>query len=544
MKDMTLERIAKACGGQLVLPSEGERSTISASKEIAGAVLDSRQVQKDFLFFAVKGEKTDGHGYIGDVFKKGAACVITEKKPEEVKEQFGTDLACWGAYIVVPDSLQALKQIAAFYRSTLSIPIVGITGSVGKTSTKELIAAVLAQKYCVLKTEGNFNNEIGLPLTILRIRKEHTAAVVEMGISDFHEMTRLSAIARPDIGVITNIGQCHLENLGSRDGIFKAKTEMFANLSEGARVCLNGEDDKLSAVKEVNGLPPFFFGLGGNPEEEVWAEEITDNGLFGSDALLKFKDGGEQKIHIPLPGAHMVINAAAAACVGRILGLTGEQIAEGIASVKSLQGRSNLIQGKHCMIIDDCYNANPVSMKAAIRLLAGTRPAESQAAPAAIDQAVTPVTGQAAPAAVGQTVMPVTGQAASVAAPTAIRQTGAKVAILGDMFELGENSDALHEEVGAFAAQENLDRLIFIGENAYHIYKRALALSSAKALSNAKAFSRTDADANIYWYPEKEQFFAALEKDREKLLPDGSIVLVKASHGMDFKQIVEKLRNE
>lgn len=496
MKDMTLERITKACGGQLVLPSEGERSTISASKEIAGAVLDSRQVQKDFLFFAVKGEKTDGHGYIGDVFKKGAACVITEKKPEEVKEQFGTDLACWGAYIVVPDSLQALKQIAAFYRSTLSIPIVGITGSVGKTSTKELIAAVLAQKYCVLKTEGNFNNEIGLPLTILRIRKEHTAAVVEMGISDFHEMTRLSAIARPNIGVITNIGQCHLENLGSRDGIFKAKTEMFANLSEGARVCLNGEDDKLSAVKEVNGLPPFFFGLGTNPEEEVWAEEITDNGLFGSDALLKFKDGGEQKIHIPLPGAHMVINAAAAACVGKILGLTGEQIAEGIASVRSLQGRSNLIQGKHCMIIDDCYNANPVSMKAAIRLLAGT------------------------------------GSTAGQAEPTAIGKTGAKVAILGDMFELGENSDALHEEVGAFAAQENLDRLIFIGENAYHIYK------SAKALSKASAFS------NVSWYPEKEQFFAALEKDREKLLPDGSTVLVKASHSMDFKQIVEKLRNE
>lgn len=506
MKDMTLEKIAKACGGRLVLPSEGEKDGISASKEIAGAVLDSRQVQKDFLFFAVKGEKTDGHRFIGDVFGKGAICVITQKTPEEVEEQFGTDSSGWGAYIVVPDSLQALKQIAAFYRSTLSIPVVGITGSVGKTSTKEMIAAVLAQKYCVLKTEGNFNNEIGLPLTILRIRKEHTAAVVEMGISDFHEMTRLSAIARPTVGVITNIGQCHLENLGSRDGIFKAKTEMFANLSEGGRVCLNGEDDKLSAVKEVNGKAPFFFGLGGNPEEEVWAEEITDNGLFGSDALLKFKDGGEQKIHIPIPGSHMVINAAAAACVGRLLGLSDEQIAEGIASVKSLQGRSNLIQGKRCMILDDCYNANPVSMKAAIRLLAGTRPAASQAVP-------------------------------TVTEPGSIK-TGAKVAILGDMFELGENSDALHEEVGAFAAQENLDRLIFIGENAYYMYKRAKALSSAKALSRAKALS------NVYWYPEKEQFFAALEKDRENLLPDGSIVLIKASHGMDFKQIVEKLRNE
>lgn len=177
---------------------------------------------------------------------------MVQKTPKQVEAEQGVPAACWGAYILVEDTLQALKDIAEYYRSLLTIPIVGITGSVGKTSTKEFIAGVLSEKYQVLKTEGNFNNEIGVPLTLLRIRPEHEAAVVEMGISDFGEMHRLSKMVRPTVCVITNIGQCHLENLKTRDGILKAKTEIFDYMSENGEVCLNGEDDKLSTIESVH----------------------------------------------------------------------------------------------------------------------------------------------------------------------------------------------------------------------------------------------------------------------------------------------------
>jgi len=217
MKNMSLNQIALACEGTYV----GDAS--QTSLEISGVVIDSRKVEPGFLFVAMKGERTDGHNFIPSVYAKGAACVLCERAPEYPA----------GPYIQVPSCADALKRLAAYYRSTLSIPIIGISGSVGKTSTKEMIAAVLAQKYHVLKTEGNFNNEIGLPLTIFRIREEHEAAVLEMGISDFGEMTRLGMMARPNICVLTNIGLCHLENLKDRDGILKAKTEMFEFIMGG-----------------------------------------------------------------------------------------------------------------------------------------------------------------------------------------------------------------------------------------------------------------------------------------------------------------------
>lgn len=179
--------------------------------------------------------------------------MVTCMTPEEVEAAYGVPAEAWGPYILVDDSLRALRKVASFYRNGLTIPVVGITGSVGKTSTKEFIAGVLSEKYCVLKTEGNFNNEIGLPLTLLRIQEEHEVAVVEMGISDFGEMSRLGEMAKPDICVITNIGQCHLENLHNREGIFRAKTEIFHYMKDGGEVCLNGEDDLLAAVTEVNG---------------------------------------------------------------------------------------------------------------------------------------------------------------------------------------------------------------------------------------------------------------------------------------------------
>ena len=459
MKNMTFENIAKACDGELFL------NGAEAGTEIKGAVIDSRLVKENYLFFATKGERVDGHDYIAKAFELGATIAVCEHIPEGVE----------GSFIVVKDTFAALKQIAKFYREGLDIKVVGITGSVGKTSTKEFIASVLAQKYKVLKTEGNFNNEVGLPLTVLKLREEHEVAVLEMGISDFGEMTRLSEIAQPDVCVITNIGQCHLEQLGDRDGVLKAKTEVFANLKENGTACLFAEDDKLAGIAEVNGKKPVFYGTG--ESSEVYASDVVNKGLFGSECVIH---AGNMKIkaEIPLPGKHMVYNALAATAVAKTLGLSAEQIEKGIRSVEAVSGRSHLIQTSEYTIIDDCYNANPVSMKAAVDLLgeANTR----------------------------------------------------KVAILGDMFELGENEKALHRSVGEYAAKQNVDALICVGALSEEIYQGAVECEDKK-------------DAMELYH------FATLEDCKNEvagLLKQGDAVLIKASHGMHFTELVELLTQE
>ena len=466
MKQMTLSNIAKACNGVLV--------GAAADTEITSAVLDSRRVTEGALFFATIGERVDGHRFIGSVYEKGACCVVTQKEPGQVEEEHGVPKEVWGAYILVENTLQALKDIAEFYRSTLAIPIVGITGSVGKTSTKEYIAGVLSQKYHVLKTEGNFNNEIGVPLTLLRIQEEHEAAVIEMGISDFGEMHRLSKMARPNICVITNIGQCHLENLKTRDGILKAKSEIFDYMAPDGEVCLNGDDDKLATVTQVNGKAVHFFGLGGNSKEEVYATDIASKGLFGSDAVLHMPEQ-TLPVHVTIPGVHMVTNAAAAACVGRLLGLSKEQITEGIRSVVPVSGRSNLISLPKYTLIDDCYNANPVSMKAAIDLL--------------------------------------------------VMADNRKIAILGDMFELGADSDKMHEQTGEYAGAAKLDRIICIGPSSRHMFDGAVKAGAG----------------DVLYYEDREKFLQEWQEEKEELLPADSTILIKASHGMEFEKIVEML---
>lgn len=408
MKNLTLKHIAKACNGTLY---QAENHT----EEIMGAVLDSRLVKEGYLFFATKGEKVDGHSFIPSVYEKGAACVVTEKTPEELGTEF------FGAYILVEDSFQALKDVAEYYRSQLTIPVVGITGSVGKTSTKEFIAGVLSQKYNVLKTEGNYNNEVGLPLTLLKIREEHEVAVVEMGISHFGEMHRMSKIARPDICVLTNIGQCHLENLLTREGILKAKTEIFDYMSEDAYVCINGDDDLLATISQVKGHKPLCFGL--EESNQVFADNMESRGLFGSSAVLHM-EGNTYPMEIPLPGRHMVYNALAAATVGRLLELTIPEIIEGIAHVEPTGGRSNIVKTPDKVLIDDCYNANPISMKAALDLLqtADTR----------------------------------------------------QVAILGDMFELGANEKELHAQVGRYAIEKGIDVVLIVGSLSKYMYDAAI----------------------------------------------------------------------
>lgn len=408
MPHMTLENIIRVCKGTYF------GDTALLSREISGAVMDSRQIEEGFLFFPIRGERVDGHDFIPMVFEKGALATLSERELENAP----------GPYILVDSTTEAMKRMAAFYRESLDIKVVGISGSVGKTSTKEMIASVLEQKYKVLKTAGNYNNEIGLPLTIFRIRQEHEVAVLEMGISDFHEMHRLAAMAQPDVSVITNIGLCHLENLGTRDGILQAKTEMFEHMPKGGTVILNGDDDKLCTRKVVNGKPTVFYGIqsSGLSEKRIYATDIENLGFEGMKATIHTPQG-EMEVLIPIPGEHNVYNALAAASVGLELGESLEQIQAGIESAKTIAGRTNFIHTKGMIVIDDCYNANPVSMEAALDILSHSK--------------------------------------------------GRSIAVLGDMGELGTNEVALHKGVGKIVAQKGIDVLFCAGNLAKEYAKEA-----------------------------------------------------------------------
>lgn len=453
MKNMTIENITKACNGKFY----GDKSLLD--KEITGVEKDSRLIEEGYLYIPFVGNVVDGHKFIPQVFEKGALVTLSEKILET--EEY--------PYIKVESTALALKEIAAFYREQLDCKIIGITGSVGKTSTKEIIASVLEQKFDVLKTQGNYNNEIGMPLTILKIRENHDIAVIEMGISDFEEMHRLSAISKPDACVITNIGTCHLENLGDRDGVFKAKTEMFDNLKENAYVVLNGDDDKLSQIKDVRGVKPVFFGI--ETDRDVCAVKYQSLGIEGTKVTIRYFDEEFETI-IPIPGHHMIYNAMAASCFGKHFGMTTEEIDKGIRSLKAISGRNNIFHTDKYVVIDDCYNANPMSMKASLSVLneANTR----------------------------------------------------KVAILGNMYELGENEKQLHREVGMHAANLSIDVVICIGKLAKNI---------------ADAAKENNKNIKVFYFETKEEF----ENKMDDILKENDSILVKASNSMKFKTIVEKL---
>ena len=454
MKHMTLKAIATACGGTYYGPAE------NLETEVSGIAIDSRKIETNWLFAATVGERVDGHSFIESCYEKGALCCLGEKPP--VSESH--------SYIQVQSTFQALKDIAEYYRSTLEIPIVGITGSVGKTSTKEMIASVLSVKFNTLKTAGNFNNEVGLPLTVFNIRGEHEAAVLEMGISDFGEMHRLSKIARPNICVMTNIGQCHLENLGDRDGVLRAKSEIFDFAAEGAKAIVNGDDDKLRTLKSREDLDCTTFGM--EKTNDVYARTVENLGLDGLKCNIS-TPAGDFSAHIHIPGMHMVYNALAGTCVGLACGLTLKEIKTGIEKAETISGRNHLIHTENYTIMDDCYNANPMSMKASLDVLA-----------------------------------------------TAL---GRKVAILGDMGELGANERALHYTVGEHAAKKNIDLLLCVGTLSEEIVKGAKAKNSSM---NACVFTT------------KEEL---LEKLPE-LLVKGDSILIKASHFMQFEKIVKALQ--
>lgn len=453
MKNMTLENIAKACNGIYV----GDENL--KNKQITGVEKDSRLIENGYLYLPFVGARVDGHDFIDQVFEKGALATLSMKDLENPK----------GPYIKVEDVGKALKDIAEFYREQLDCKIIGITGSVGKTSTKEIIASVLKEKFQVLKTEGNYNNEIGMPLTILKIRDYHQIAVIEMGISDFEEMHRLSKVAKPDVCTITNIGTCHLENLGDRDGVLRAKTEIFDYAKDNCFVVLNGDDDKLSNIKEVNKKAPMFYGV--HTKQKVRAINYSADGVEGTDVTIAY---GKDIIdtHIPIPGFHMIYNAMAATCIGVYFGMTLSEVDRGIRNLKAVRGRNNIFKVNNITVIDDCYNANPMSMEASLKVLnnADTR----------------------------------------------------KIAILGDMFELGENEKKLHAQVGKVATGLDIDVVICIGNLSKNIY------------DEIKKSQKT-----AIYFEKKEEFLDNISD----YIKEGDTVLIKASNGMKFSDIVEKIKN-
>lgn len=455
MKNLTLENITKACQGTY----HGDTSLLT--REVAGVTIDSRKVEKDFLFVAINGERFNAHKFIPDTIEKGALCVVSHEDLGDTPYP----------YILVEATGQALLDIAKLYRDSFDVKVVGITGSVGKTSTKEMIASVLAEKYKVHKTQGNFNNECGLPLTIFEMNETHQVSVLEMGINHFGEMRKLSTAASPDICVITNIGVAHLEFLKTQEGIMQEKTQMFRDMKPGGSIILNGDDPLLSQIGPVKGVKPLFYGM--SPENcQVYATDICPLGLRGTSCTIHLPDA-LFTCTVPTPGIHMVSNALAGAAVGYTLGLTPEEIKAGIEHLPFIAGRNNIIQTDNLIILDDCYNANPVSMKASLGVL---------------DMAI-----------------------------------GRKVAVLGDMGELGTDEKALHRSVGEHAADLGIDLVCAIGELSKEIVEGAsLPGSSIKAL----------------WFQTKADFLT----QAKEILKPGDNVLVKASHGMEFPEIVDALK--
>ncbi len=454
MKNMTPQKIAEACNGSYY----GKKSDLG--REVSGITTDSRKVTPGCLFAAIPGAHVDGHRFIPSALRSGALLVITEEDPTEQAE---------GNFIKVDSTIRALGDLAAFYLEQMDIPVIGITGSVGKTSTKEMTAAVLSQKYRTLRTEGNFNNDLGLPLTIFRLTEKDQIAVLEMGINHFGEMHRLAEIAKPSTCVITNIASCHLEFLGDRDGVLRAKSEIFDFLRPDGHVILNGDDDKLQTLQQVNGTTPTFFGM--NPGNDLYADQIEKKGLDGISCRICTPQGNFTTT-IPIPGTHMVMNALAGTAVGLQYSMTLDEIRAGIESLKPLSGRFHLIHTDLFTIIDDCYNANPSSMRASLQVL------------------------EDAP--------------------------GRRVAILGDMGELGPQAEKIHRDLGEFAGTLDLDLCICVGPLSVQVAAGIHAVNPRMA-----AFGIANLQSLLGQLP--------------CLLEKGDTILVKASHFMEFEKVVAAL---
>ena len=446
MKELTLKQLAQWCGGK-ILP-EG------ADVPVRGMQHDSRSIQDGDLFVAIAGEHFDGHSFVAKAREAGAAAALVSRYVDDELPQ-----------LLVEDTLKAFGDIARAYRMETDVPVVAITGSVGKTTTKEMISCVLSGKYRIAKTQGNHNNNLGLPITIMEMPADTEMAVLELGMNHFGEMRLLSSIARPTMCVMTNIGISHIENLGSRENIFAAKSEVFESMSSTARCILNGDDDLLSSCERPNKC---LYGF--DSDNDVYIQSFCEKGFSGTDFTVSLF-GETVEGHIPVPGRHMLFAVMAAMAAGSWLGLTSPQIAEGISNAKTISGRNNVVKTDKYTVIDDSYNAAPQSVKSGIDTLIKSEDART-------------------------------------------------VCVLGDMAELGADAQVLHYDVGQYAAKCKVGVIIAIGQLAKNIYIGAM-----------------ENGGNAIYYETKEEFLA----ESEKILKKNDVVLVKASHFMDFAKIVEEL---
>ena len=446
IKPLTASQIAKAVDGRLIY-GNGESLVTSVS-------CDSRDVEEGSLYIAIKGENFDGHSFIHDACKKGIAGYLCSDGQINQSSLFA---------IMVDDTRKALLSLASYYRSLFDIKLVGLTGSVGKTTTKEFIASVLNRGYNTLATKGNFNNDIGVPLTLFGLNENHEAAVVEMGMSNFGEIEVLTKCAKPDIAVITNIGTSHIEFLGSREGILKAKTEIFKGLKKGGKVILNGDDPYLWSLKGKLNFETLYVGIE-NKECNFLATDIicSENGSL-------FRCGGKE-YRINLPGVHNIYNALISIAVGTLLGISYEKIYAGVKSYTPDGIRQNIIKlSSGIKLLNDCYNSSPQSVKASLGVL------ETLSA-------------------------------------------SRRIAVLGDIKELGEKAEELHREVGKDVNNSKTDVLITVGKDAKFIADEAKN-------KEVYIFETTDECAKF--------LKGFLKKD--------DAVLIKASRSMKFETISESL---
>ena len=443
---------------ELVDAINGEVLVDNSNKEFDGIAIDSRKVEKNNIYWAIKGEHFNGNDFAVNALKDGATIAIVEEVNFDIHTAENL-----GIIIKVPSTLQALLDLGSYYRNKLDIKIIGVTGSTGKTSTKDLVAALLSDKYKVFKTKGNYNSEIGLPLMIMQLTSEYDVAVLEMGMSHLGDIDLLAKVATPDIAVITNIGITHIENLKTQENILKAKMEIINYFNENNILIVNGEDEKLCKINKSSFK---VEKIGYNHEYDVYASNII---LREEETEFLAHANGEKAVFtLPMAGKHNVLNSMLAIAVAKNLGVTFEEMKSGLKNIEATSMRLQLIKKDNITIVNDCYNASPDSMKSSldvIKTYKGFR----------------------------------------------------KVAILGDMYELGTKTEEAHIEVGEYA-KDKVDLLIAIGEN----------------INN---YEKGFESKNIKLYKTKDECII----DLPKLINTGDIILVKASRGVKLEDIVLEL---
>ncbi len=444
------------------------------SYDITSIVTDSREAESGSLFVAIRGERFDGHDFIGQAFEKGAAAVIAERIPEN------TDAELVGRIFVSESSVEALGKIAGAYKARIHPRTVAVTGSVGKTTTKEFVYAVAGAKYIAHKTAGNFNNEIGMPLSVLDMPETTQVCVLEMGMSGLGEISRMTAVAKPDIALITNIGNSHIENLGSRENICKAKLEIAEGVPEDGYVILNADEPMLFAQKGKLKQNLIFVSLS-NPQADYRALNIRE---YEGNTEFDLVAGRRvvTNVRIPCIGTHNVYDATYAFVVGILLGMDDDEIKRGLMSFRNTGMRQNIYEYSGVTIVEDCYNAGPESMKAAVDVLARL----------------------------------------------AKKNGGRSVAVLGDMRELGEYSKQLHMEVGALVASKRISNLVTFGREAENIALGAINQGfKAENISISANTENVSATANTVY----------------DLISKGDAVLFKASRAVRLERVIEELKN-